>query len=334
MSAYDSIAAACESEWAFGPWYPDADISNGVMYNPSKLGLASSFAFQTLPRKTHVYKFYFINQNFNLYPDTVYLTFLSVHFKSSQGSTNENTRLIQATDIYDYIRVFHPSNLALSGDYNLYTSSEPAYQKLIDSGADRLDDPINRPGNWNNNSSFADIHTQSPRTTSFDGGVTGGLDDRFDFILLRPEIMNGTGGLHYINNTYRVPGNDGLHFNHSILDLPVNESVPDSVLQALHAMSDHLPVILDLEFDPSQVSTSLGTKLNQECDVYQLINMIDENPEYSVGAVDLSGREVDLRNIIKTRISGFYFVSAKCNSVKSTYFKLQITPAGDLLFSQ
>ena len=52
-----------------------------------------------------------------------------------------------------------------------------------DNNGGRLFDPIDRIGNWHNNSSFSDVHTQSPRTAQFGGGASGGMDDRFDFIL-------------------------------------------------------------------------------------------------------------------------------------------------------
>jgi hypothetical protein len=333
-SAFDSIASSTPvGKWAFGPWYPDEVISNGVMYNPQRLVLASSFAFQTLPRKTHVYKFYNPGQDFELYPDTVYMTFLSTHFKSSQGSTNENTRLIQAIDINDYIRVFEPSNLVLTGDFNMYTSAEPAYQRLTEPGSDRLEDPLNRPGSWNNNGSFADVHTQSPRTISLDGGSGGGLDDRFDIILVRPEIMQGTGGLTYIPGSYHVPGNDGMHFNRSILDLPENNSAPDSILQALYAMSDHLPVLLDLEFDPSQVSTQTADYNNLPCD--EFIGLQAENYllNKSTKIYNLQGSEIEAESLILSKKYGIYIIKHLCNNGDYIYRKMHITVSGDLLFS-
>jgi len=335
VSAFDSIIAATPpGKWAFGPWYADEVISNGVMYNPERLALSSSFAFQTSPRKTHVYKFYNPAQNFELYPDTVYLTFLATHFKSSQGSSNENIRFIQAKDINDYIRVFEPSNLVLTGDFNMYTSAEPAYQRLIEPGADRLEDPINRPGSWNNNSSFADVHTQSPRTISIDGGSGGGMDDRFDIILVRPEIMQGTGGLTYIAGSYQVPGNDGQHFNRSILEAPENTSAPNSIIQALYAMSDHLPVFLDLEFDPSQVSTS-STSLNSKvCDGFNYSAAEDYLLNKNTHVFNMQGAEMDIKDLLNNRTAGIYIVKHLCENGNVLHLKMQITFSGDLLFSR
>ena len=76
---------------------------------------------------------------------------------------------------------------AFAGDFNLYDGNEPAYNMMLDSMAVDLEDPINRRGEWHDRSSFADVHTQSTRTTQLpDGGASEGLDDRFDFILLSP----------------------------------------------------------------------------------------------------------------------------------------------------
>lgn len=336
--AIDSINSVVDTaKYAFGPFYPDEIISNAFMYNKQKLGLASSFAFQTSPRKTDIYKLFSKNQDFFTYPDTVYINIGVVHFKSSQGGSNQNIRLIQATDITDYIRVFEPDNFILAGDYNMYTSEEPAYQELISPAVDYLVDPINRPGSWNNNASFADIHTQSPRTTSFDGGVSGGLDDRFDIVLVLNEIMEGTGGIRYLPGTYQVPGNDGNHFNTSILANPLNTSAPQEIIEALHAMSDHLPVIMDVEMDPSNVSTNskevspFGGCCLEPFEVFSDFNS-------SAWAIfDYTGKFIGTKENLSVNDSqlkpGFYVVKSANSSCNCTY-KMMIRADAEILFSR
>ena len=99
------------------------------------------------------------------------------------------------------------------------------------------------------NATFADIHTQTtraPGSTQLDCGATGGVDSRFDFLLASNPIINGTDHIEYVADSYNELGNDGNLYNKAIND-PANASgVPDSVLNALFYMSDHLPVILDL----------------------------------------------------------------------------------------
>lgn len=134
----------------------------------------------------------------------------------------------------------------VAGDLNVYTSQEEAYQVLTRIGivaAGEVVDPINRPGDWHDNTEFADIHTQSPRTRLFGGGINGGMDDRFDFILLSASLLDG----EYQSGSYTAFGNDGNHMNDSI-NAGTNNVVSQETAQALHDASDHLPVFLDLVF--------------------------------------------------------------------------------------
>jgi len=122
------------------------------------------------------------------------------------------------------------------------------HQKLLDqSNSGYVIDPINRPGDWHNNISFVDIHTQSTRTRQFGGGANGGMDDRFDMILVS-ENMIEVGGIHYLDSTYIAYGNDGNHFNDS-LNAPPNTTVTQEIANALHYASDHIPLFATFRFD-------------------------------------------------------------------------------------
>jgi len=104
---------------------------------------------------------------------------------------------------------------------------------------------VSSPGNWNNNSSYASIHTQSTRSGIIgDGGSFGGMDDRFDFIFFTDDLVSGANKLTYVPNSYTAVGNDGNHFNKSINSSPINTSAPTNVIDALYIMSDHLPIAL------------------------------------------------------------------------------------------
>jgi hypothetical protein len=118
----------------------------------------------------------------------------------------------------------------------------------------RFFDPINKPGQWYNNSDMAAYHTQSARTGSHSCFVTGGLDDRYDIILTSDAIMQGYMGLQYVDGTYKALGQDGNRFNQSLIS-PANNSAPQNVIEALYGMSDHLPVILKLQTGAITVST-------------------------------------------------------------------------------
>ncbi len=180
----------------------------------------------------------------------------SFHLKASTGSANEQIRLSEATALRTHLNNFPPgTNFILLGDYNIYNSSEPAWQKFIGSEANdngRAVDPLNLTGTWNN-SAYALYHTQSPRVRSFGGGSNGGMDDRFDIILTSSSLTD-----NLIASSYQAYGNDGNHFNDSINRLP-NAAVPDSIANALHAASDHIPVTAKFVFSRSALPVQLAS---------------------------------------------------------------------------
>jgi len=178
-----------------------------------------------------------------------------VHFKASSGGDNAQIRLTEATILRDYLNDLPDgSHFIVAGDFNIYSnssSSEPAFNMLTGAGSDddgRLFDPVDRIGYWHNNSSYADVHTQSPRSGSY-----GGMDDRFDWIFVSEAVLDETYELNIMEDTYWAVGNDGNHFNQAIND-GNNTSVNDAVADALHDASDHLPVMATFSFpggDPS-----------------------------------------------------------------------------------
>ncbi|MFL2983242.1 MAG: lamin tail domain-containing protein [Candidatus Neomarinimicrobiota bacterium] len=214
-----------------------------------------------------------------------------VHLKASSGNSNADQRLEEATILRQHLNEFSAdSYFIVGGDFNIYSnnsSSEPAFDMLTSSSNDsdgQLFDPINRIGHWHNNSSYADVHTQSPRTSSFGGGANGGMDDRFDWLFVSQALLDGVSSMHYIEDTYWAFGNDGNHFNDAINN-GNNNLVSDEMADALHDASDHLPVYMDVWFDdltysdegiiisevmvnPSSVSDSYG-------EWFEIMNMTD-----------------------------------------------------------
>lgn len=104
-------------------------------------------------------------------------------------------------------------------------------------------DTINRSGTWHNSDAHADIHTQATHDTSSGDFISGGVDNRFDFILHSPALIE-----KYVAGSYTVIGNDAWHFNNSINAEPANSVVGQEVANGLYDASDHLPVYLDLNF--------------------------------------------------------------------------------------
>lgn len=177
------------------------------------------------------------------------------HLKAANTPADASERASAAALIRQNANFFPTgTRFFVMGDMNLYTSGETAYNNFIGSFADndgRCVDPLNPTPvlqAWSDNGSFALMHSQSPRTVNpshTPGGVTGGLDDRFDFILVST-AMYGTTGLSYISGTYRTYGQDGLHFNNAVNAAPPNNSVPAGIPDALWNASDHIPVLLQV----------------------------------------------------------------------------------------
>jgi hypothetical protein len=138
-----------------------------------------------------------------------------------------------------------------AGDFNIYTSTEPAYLEILDqTNSVAMEDPIDTPGAWNNNEDFRAVHTQSTRTSSsgFGGGAGGGLDDRFDFIMVSQNMMTNP-NLQYKTDSYKAYGNNGNCYNNNINDINCGGVYNQIIRDALYNMSDHLPVVMELETD-------------------------------------------------------------------------------------
>lgn len=224
---------------------PDTD--NMLYYNSNKLVLYSQGTIETELRLINEYILYYKTDAYSPGDDTTFFRFFTAHLKASTGSTNEQKRLAEVLEFKDHINgIPNAQNIFFGGDFNLYDSSEPAYQSLINDGIYPLNDPL-PAGNWHINEDYAAIHTQSPRTAQFGGGATGGMDDRFDFILYSNDVLDGSNGVTFVPNSCYAMGNDGNHFDGSLLNPPSNGVVPDSIAQAIYYMADHLPVLCKIE---------------------------------------------------------------------------------------
>jgi PKD repeat protein/endonuclease/exonuclease/phosphatase family metal-dependent hydrolase len=225
-------------------YYTGTYSENLLYYNSEKLALYSQDVIYTSLRDINEYVLYYKSADLGTTGDTIFFYFYIAHLKASQGY--EQDRLAEVNQFLAHLNSLpNTENVFFGGDFNLYTSTEPAYQALINNTPYSLNDPL-PAGNWHASGTYSLIHTQSTRTADFGGGSTGGMDDRFDFILFTDDVLAGTNKVQYVTNSCKAFGNDGNHFNKALIDPPVNPNVPDSVIQALYYMSDHLPVICDL----------------------------------------------------------------------------------------
>lgn len=238
----DSVMLQVSASFSSVPFNDGPDTDNALFYRNDRLDFVSAQYLPTPNRNIAEYRLLISDTHSELY-------LFSVHLKASEGVINETIRLQEATILRDRLNLL-PSgtDFIVAGDFNIYYSDEPAFQRLIDSvqnTSGRLIDPLALPGNWHENIAFAPIHTQSTRTDQLpDGGASGGLDDRFDMILCSGAVMDST-GLFLIMNSHTILGNDGAHFNLSI-NAGFNSVVPAEIADALYWASDHLPLYVDL----------------------------------------------------------------------------------------
>lgn len=134
----------------------------------------------------------------------------------------------------------------LAGDVQGYKATEVGYQSLM---ADSFFyDPINMPGDWHDNEAFAILHTQSTHISQTGGYATGGLDDRWDQILLSKAFnAEADTAWKYVADSYKAYGNDGKRLNDSLNGPTPNELYPQAMIDALYLASDRLPVVAEIQ---------------------------------------------------------------------------------------
>jgi endonuclease/exonuclease/phosphatase family metal-dependent hydrolase len=244
-------------QWVAAAFTNGNDSDNACFYKPSKVTLVGASSFYPSATNLRLVNMYRIRP-VGYTAAAAEIRIFTCHLKASQGF--ETDRFNEAVGIRDTMNLMPAGTHAiLTGDLNIYTSTEPAYQRFLANLADndgRLYDPLNSPGDWNNNPAFAAIHTQSPCNNNCVPGLgqaTGGMDDRFDQVLPTLNMNNGT-GLEVLAATYKAVGNDGLHFNNDINDPPV---IPEgqAYANALNGVSDHLPLRVDVQL-PAEVQAS------------------------------------------------------------------------------
>lgn len=205
--------------------------------------------------------------------DKVRLEVYSAHLKGSNDGASSNSisdrdrRDLGAKDFMDYIDTIPlDRNIIFGGDCNLYadndnggSNSEPAYITLTNSSYNhQFTDVL---GGWIRNSfTYVDKFTQSTRTSQNEygnSGVSGGLDDRFDFIFINESIDQAQNQIAYLPGSYENIGNPGV----------LNGQVTDGnhpLKNEIQKMSDHLPVKMTVQITyPACGTLCSGIVLNE-----------------------------------------------------------------------
>ena len=247
-------------QWSAAAFVDGNDTDCGLFYKPGKVQFLGQWAFYPNPasllRYVHVYRL----KPLGYVSDAAEFRIYAVHLKASMGF--ESQRLAECQGLRDSMNAMPPGTHAfICGDFNFYTGLEPGMQKLIEnqvSNIGQVYDPMGFQNiSWQDNTQIQPWWTQSPCKTGdtgcAPGAATGGLDDRFDLILPTNPWKDGL-GLELVAGTYLAVGNDGQHHNNSIQDPP---TIPEGAAYAtaLHTVSDHLPVRVDLRL-PALLSVS------------------------------------------------------------------------------
>ena len=258
-----NTAAGSPGDWAAAPWLTGPDTVAVCFYRTSSVTLLESVIISVgggapaPPRSTPRYKFRVAGYASN----KAVLYCYNSHMKAGTTADDEARRLVEAQRIRDNAQLLDPNcAFLLVGDFNIYTSTEDPYIELVGSQADNAGqffDPIKSPGNWHDGSTFKFIHTQDPISTN------GGMDDRFDQILVSDNLIDGN-GLDYIgnpalsystttwndvNHSYRAWGNDGTSYNAGLTvtgNAMVGATIAQAIINVATTAGGHIPVFLDL----------------------------------------------------------------------------------------
>ena len=306
-----------------GPLPSTQWMKNGIIYNQSKLDLTSHKFVSTVLRDISGYTLSIKNAHSNVSPFTIF----GAHLKASDTQDDSDQRWLEAKELYKYISQMDSNyHYIMAGDFNVYGSDEPAYKLLVDSMSVDLEDPI---GHWvRNESAHVEKFTQSTRTSQLnDGGASGGLDDRFDFILFSDHFTSKDPDMKYLEGSYKVIGNDGNHFNQSIVD-GGNSVVPDSIAEAIYLASDHYPVVAKVVFtsksSTSPVAHAGGDMMAAIGDTIALDGAKSYDPNGSIISYNWnqsSGPAVIIQDSTATRAS---FIIPKVNRTSNFIFQLKV----------
>lgn len=179
------------------------------------------------------------------------------HMKSGTNASDLDRRNIEANTIRTNAAtaaVGASAHIIYSGDYNLTSSSENAYQTMMSGTLPGIGtvgqaiDTLNPANNWTTASSFKSLFTESATFVQY----------RDDFQFVSNPMLNQP-GMQLVPNTLISFGNGGNIYHTSVTNgsnaafpdlgqAPYSAAYRTSVLSALTTTTDHLPVVADYSF--------------------------------------------------------------------------------------
>jgi endonuclease/exonuclease/phosphatase family metal-dependent hydrolase len=297
------------TRWSATDLYTNgSSLINAVYFDHNKLGLKAQGIITkdlqnaNLVRGIDVLRFYYQDSLLAWNPDTVFFTVFAAHFKAGNTATDAADRQKACEAIMNYLATKpRDPHYLLCGDLNMSKSQEGGFQQLLNfsNSTIRFYDPENQLGNWSSNGTFAAMHTQSTRDALTNDGCYsgGGLDDRYDHILINQTALTSSARMRYLPGSLKPVGNDGLHFNVAI-NIGTNNSVPANVLTALYEVSDHLPVIADFEVSRLGIGVNElrgNAMLQRGMDGRAFLSRIAVLEDWHVETLDAAGRIIESR---------------------------------------
>nr|NQU89329.1 hypothetical protein [Bacteroidota bacterium] len=281
--------------------FANSDIINMLYFNSEKFGLAGQDVILHWLRDMNVYKLYYRDANLVVTNDTTFIYCIVSHLKAGSYSDDKAIRADMTADITEYIETRQITDpVFILGDLNLQNSSEQAWINLAENPDEqyRFSDPAQAVGSWHNNAAFSQVHTQSTHTVSNGCASSGGMDDRFDFVLCNPALFLPDGDVSYLEESFHIPGQDGQRLNGSLID-PPNYSAPEPVIEALYEMSDHCPVLAKFKIKVSSntnlpatwdfIETTVSHIIFVPLEVNPMINKVIMEPGDYIGAFFMDG---------------------------------------------
>lgn len=269
-----NTAVGSPGDWDSATFVEGSDTNTGFFFRTSKVQLLGQTIVHTggnTPEVPRTIVRYDVSPKGFSPGSAPVLAIYGSHMKSGTTADDKARRLLEAQYIRGNAELLNPAwSFFFGGDMNMQSSGEAAYQWMVGSqsnNAGRFHDPIDSPGSWYNYPAFTFVHTQDPS----DYSQTGGMDDRFDLLLLSADLIDGVGfdyignsGVPYSTSTWNDPnhsfrawGNDGTSFN-----LPVtvtgNTMVGPQIAQSLRnscPYGGHLPVFLEMRL-PAELDVS------------------------------------------------------------------------------
>lgn len=270
-----NTAPGSSGNWLAAPFTDGNDTDTACFYRADRIDLVSSTIISVggnsplPPRDTKRYDLR-LKGYAGLGPK---VAFYCSHMKSGSTTDDEQRRGREANNIRANAEGLDSSyaGFGVVGDFNTPGSTDQGFANLVANMANnngRSFDPIMTSGTWNNASSMRFVDTQDP-------SANGGMDSRYDFILLSNSLRDGQGFDYFgslvspyststwddPNHSYRAWGNDGTSFN-STLTVTNNQMVgpviAQSIINAATPAGGHIPVFLDMRV-PAEIAAAPGS---------------------------------------------------------------------------